>query len=203
MVAHGGFNFGDFIAQFLVCLIHKVADVQHNVHLVGTILDGEGGFCHLGLDVGLRSGESGATHGNIHIAHLKGTAHHFGKIAIHANGCHILVLRIARPVVVHLLGEGCHRAFAIGGAERGEVHAIEQEFIHLLVIVFCHVLAHDFFHFGSHHGIVGFHLAVGKCLHILVGGLIVLFHCVFCYFINFSFFKCRVASRCVFFSKLR
>ena len=52
-VTNNVLDLGDFVTQFLVGLVLEVAHVEHDVHLVGAVGNGQGGLGNLGLDMGL------------------------------------------------------------------------------------------------------------------------------------------------------
>ena len=167
-------DLGDFIAQFLIGLVLEVADIEHDVHLVGAIGDGQGGLGNLGLDMGLAGGETGAAHGHVNTTHLEGAAHHGGEVAVNADGGHVLVLRIVVVIVVDLLYKLGYAALAVVGGQGRQVHTVEQELLHLGGVVLGSVFVNDFLHSGSNGSVVDDDVALADSGHVLVHGLVVM-----------------------------
>ena len=167
-------DLADLVAQFLIGLIPEVAHVEHDVHLVGTVGNGQSGLGNLGLDVGLAGGEAGAAHGHVNAAHLEGAAHDRGKVAVDTDGGHILVLRIVGLEVIDPLYKLCHAALAVVGGQRGQIHAVEQELLHLGGVVLGSMLVDEFLHGSTDGSVIGGDVALVDGGHVLVHGLVIM-----------------------------
>ncbi len=78
---------------------------------------------------------------------------HLRKVAVHADGGHVAVLRIVVVEVVDSGRELGYTEFGIFGLKSGEIHAVEQEFVDFLGFVLRYFFK-DFSHLGGDEGIV-------------------------------------------------
>ena len=157
-----------FIGYFFIRTIHKVAYGEHDVHFVGAIGYGEGGFHRLHLEASLRRWEIGRANGDINVGSFESFAHHFGKLRVYADGSHIGIFGIIVFKIVHALSESSHRAFAVIGAESGKVDAIEHHLIHILIVVLSKMSGKESLHLSLYFSIVGNDFAIGYHFKIFV-----------------------------------
>ena len=101
-------HFYDLVGKVLVVTVEEVAQVHHYVHLVGTCLHGEGGVGYLDGGVGLSGGETAGDNTYIHACDVKVGAHHFGEVAVDANGGDMVILGILVVEFVYATCEAGH-----------------------------------------------------------------------------------------------
>ena len=175
-------NLGDFIGDFFISTVHKVAYREHDIHFVGTVGYGESGLHSLHLEASLRRWEIGRANGDVHIGSFESFAHHFGKLRVDADGSHIGIFGIIVLKIVHTLSKSSHRAFAVVGAECGEVDAVEHQFIHILIVVLGSMSSKERLYLSLYFSIVGDDFAIGYHFLIFVIFHIILLYVVIDYF---------------------
>ena len=161
-------DFGYFVGNFFVSAVNEIVHREHDVHLVGAVGNGKRCLNGFHLQASLRRWEIGRANSHVHLRNIEVFAHHLGKLRVNADGSHVRVPGIVVFKVIDALSECSHRAFAVVGAQRGEVDAVEQKAIHLVGGVFGAMLFEQFVHGSFNGGIVGGHLAAFDGLQIFV-----------------------------------
>ena len=149
MLAAGLLELLDVVAEAFVVLAEELAHGHHDVHLCGSVLEGEGCLCHLYLDEGLGRGEIAAYNGDFHAVYLQTLADEAGEVGVGADSGNVGHIGIVVGEFVHLLDHLQDALLGVFGMERGQLYASKEEFLYLQGVVFHYLLIEDFLHFGS------------------------------------------------------
>ena len=169
-------QFLNLVAHAFIVAHEELAYGDHDVYLVGAVHDGHGRFGHLDFGEGLRGGETARYAGYLHVFHFERVLHNLGEVGVDADGGHVLQVGELFVEAVHVLGEAHHALVAVGGLQRGEVDAVEEELLDLGGIVGGHLFVDDGLYLRSHFRIVEAGVVLGQRFIVLAFGRFIFLH---------------------------
>ena len=194
LVAAYVFQFLDFIAHSFVISAQEFAYRDNDVDFIGSGVECHCGFGNFHFREGLRRGETTRNAGYLYIVRLQRAVYDFRHVGVDADGSYVFQVGIFVYKFINLFGETHHAFLAVGTFQRGQINAVEKEFLYLLRIVFLHVFVEKIRRFRSDFIVMECRIVFAERKFILVGlsevfaVFFVIFHILFQFRVVFMSF---------------